>query len=113
MESKLKILISDDDKEFCARCTATLRSSGFETTIAPRDGQLMLQMIRDYQPDLVLMDVFMPYYDAIGVINQVKESGMRMPIFMVILNYNNVMLERELVNSGVAYCFLKPIDHSW
>ena len=39
MESKLKILISDDDKEFCARCTATLRSSGFETTIAPRDGQ--------------------------------------------------------------------------
>lgn len=56
MESKLKILISDDDKEFCARCTATLRSSGFETTIAPRDGQLMLQMIRDYQPDLVLMD---------------------------------------------------------
>ena len=110
MESKLKILISDDDKEFCARCTATLRSSGFETTIAPRDGQLMLQMIRDYQPDLVLMDVFMPYYDAIGVINQVKESGMRMPIFMVILNYNNVMLERELVNSGVAYCFLKPID---
>lgn len=110
MESKLKILISDDDKEFCARCTATLRSSGFETTIAPRDGQLMLQMIRDYQPDLVLMDVFMPYYDAIGVINQVKESGMRMPIFMVILNYNNVMLERELVNLGVAYCFLKPID---
>ena len=66
MESKLKILISDDDKEFCARCTATLRSSGFETTIAPRDGQLMLQMIRDYQPDLVLMDVFMPYYTAKG-----------------------------------------------
>ena len=92
MESKLKILISDDDKEFCARCTATLRSSGFETTIAPRDGQLMLQMIRDYQPDLVLMDVFMPYYDAIGVINQVKESGMRMPIFMVILNLIFVFL---------------------
>lgn len=46
MESKLRILISDDDKEFCARCTSILRGCGFETTVAPRDGQLMLEMIR-------------------------------------------------------------------
>lgn len=56
MESKLRILISDDDKEFCSRCTAILRGCGFETTIAPRDGHLILEMIRDYQPDVVLMD---------------------------------------------------------
>ena len=49
MESKLRILISDDDKEFCSRCTAILRGCGFETTIAPRDGHLILEMIRDYQ----------------------------------------------------------------
>ena len=74
MESKLRILISDDDKEFCSRCTAILRGCGFETTIAPRDGHLILEMIRDYQPDVVLMDIFMPYQDAIGVISQVRES---------------------------------------
>ena len=34
MESKLRILISDDDKEFCARCTSILRGCGFETTVA-------------------------------------------------------------------------------
>ena len=110
MDSKLKILISDDDKEFCARCTATLRGCGFDTSIAPKDGHLMLEMIKDYQPDVVLTDVFMPYLDAIGVMNQVRESGMQMPIFMVISTYNNPMLDRELVSSGVAYCFLKPID---
>ena len=59
MDSKLKILISDDDKEFCARCTATLRGCGFDTSIAPKDGHLMLEMIKDYQPDVVLTDVFM------------------------------------------------------
>lgn len=110
MDNKLKILISDDDKEFCAKCTATLRGCGFETTVAPKDGQLMLEMIRDYQPNVVLMDVFMPYLDAIGVIKQVRESGKVMPVFMVISTYNNPILERELVSSGVAYCFLKPID---
>lgn len=110
MDSKLKILISDDDKEFCAKCTATLRGCGFETTVAPKDGQLMLEMIRDYQPNVVLMDVFMPYLDAIGVIKQVRENGKTVPIFMVISTYNNPILERELVSSGVAYCFLKPID---
>ena len=60
MESKLRILISDDDKEFCSRCTAILRGCGFETTIAPRDGHLILEMIRDYQPDVVLMDILCP-----------------------------------------------------
>lgn len=110
MESKLRILISDDDKEFCARCTSILRGCGFETTVAPRDGQLMLEMIRDYRPDVVMMDVFMPYLDAIGVINHVKEKGSKLPIFMTISTYSNPLLERQLVSSGVAYCFLKPID---
>ncbi len=110
MEMKLKVLISDDDKEFCSRCTSTLRSCGFDTSVAPKDGQLMLEMIREITPDIVLMDVFMPYLDAIGVINQVREKGLPMPIFMVISTYSNPMLERQLVSSGVAYCFLKPID---
>ena len=61
MEMKLKVLISDDDKEFCSRCTSTLRSCGFDTSVAPKDGQLMLEMIREITPDIVLMDVFMPY----------------------------------------------------
>lgn len=110
MESKLRILISDDDKEFCARCTSILRGCGFETTVAPRDGQLMLEMIRDYRPDVVMMDVFMPYLDAIGVINHVKEKGSKLPIFMTISTYSNPLLEKQLVSCGVAYCFLKPID---
>ncbi len=110
MEMKLKVLISDDDKEFCSRCTSTLRSCGFDTSVAPKDGQLMLEMIREINPDIVLMDVFMPYLDAIGVINQVREKGLPMPIFMVISTYSNPLLERQLVSSGVAYCFLKPID---
>lgn len=110
MESKLRILISDDDKEFCARCTSILRGCGFETTVAPRDGQLMLEMIRDYRPDVVMMDVFMPYLDAIGVINHVKEKGSKLPIFMTISTYSNLLLEKQLVSCGVAYCFLKPID---
>ena len=112
MDSKLKILISEDDKEFCARCTATLRGCGFDTTIAPKDGQILVRMIRDYHPDVVLMDIFMPYLDAIGVITQVKENsaGMEMPIFMVISSYSNTILDRELVNAGVSFCFIKPTD---
>ena len=47
VESKLKILISEDDKEFCSRCTATLRGYGFDTTVAPKDGHILLEMIHD------------------------------------------------------------------
>ena len=110
MESKLRILISDDDKEFCARCTSILRGCGFETTVAPRDGQLMLEMIRDYRPDVVMMDVFMPYPDAIGVINHVKEKRKQAAYL-----YDHLDLQQSPVGktAGQLWCgilFLKPID---
>lgn len=111
MEQKLKILISDDDKEFCSQCSAVLRSYGFETVIAPKEGYLLVDKIRETQPNVVLMNVFMPHLDAIGVIKNTHESTVNpMPMFMVMVTYDNPLLERELLCAGVSYCFLKPFQ---
>ncbi len=111
METKLKLLISDDSKEFCSQCSAIMKTYGFETLVAPREGLLLVEKIKEYQPNVVLMNVFMPRLDAIGVVKAIQECTLNpVPMFMGMCSYDNPLVERELVCSGVSYCFLKPFD---
>ena len=111
MTSKVKVLISDDSREFYAKCAALFNAYDYETLCAPQDGVEILKMIADFQPDIVLMEVYMPHLDAIGVMKTVcRDKAVKPPIFMTISNSTSPTLERELTANGAVYFFLKPID---
>lgn len=111
MSIKHKVLIVEDNKEFCAQCAGRLRSFGFETLTSPKDGTKVVEMIADNQPTVVLMDVFMPRLDAIGVMKGVKSLSMSpAPLFMLMSTFDNTDLERELLANGATYYFLRPFD---
>ncbi len=108
---KAKVLIAEDNKEFCARSSALFRSYGYETTVAPKDGVKVVDLIKDQEPDVVLLDVFMPRLDAIGVMQAIKsQEGIKKPIFMTMSAFDNISLEREILSSGASYYFLKPFN---
>lgn len=111
MNEQTKVLIVESAGEYCAKCTALLRTYGFETVVSPKDGVKLAQMIQDHRPKVVLMDVFMPRLDAIGVMKTVKESGLDpLPRYMVTATYSSPMLESEIMSAGACYFFLMPFD---
>jgi len=111
MTTKLQVLISDDSRDFYSKCAAAFAERECEAIYAPADGNAVLGAIETHQPDVVLMGVYMPYLDAIGVLDAVRgKSGIKIPMFMTISSSANPILERELFAGGVAYCFLKPVD---
>ncbi len=111
MLGKTKVLISDDNKEFCAQCSALLKTYGYEPVIAPKDGMKVVEMIEEHKPAVVLIDVFMPRLDAIGVMKNVKSGSFgHQPMFMMMSTFDNTILERELLSSGASYFFLRPFD---
>lgn len=111
MTERIKILIADDNREFCAQCSALLRTYGFETMTVPKDGVKLVDTILEYKPNIVLADVFMPRLDAIGVMKKILNSEIsEKPLFMMMSTFDNSMLERELLSSGASYYFLKPFD---
>lgn len=113
MEKKIKVLISDDEEEFCRSCSEALTSYGFITAIVNKDGRELVDAILIRKPDIVLCNAFMPNVDMIGVIKLCKEKlGDNIPIFMAIVPTDSGILERELLSGGAAYCFIKPIDFS-
>ncbi len=113
MASKGKVLIADDSKEFYAKCAAALQSYHYETLCAPQDGIEILKMIADYEPDIVLMEVYMPHLDALGVMKNARANigqNAKLPLFMTISSSTSPMLERELTANGSVYFFLRPVD---
>lgn len=105
------MLIVEGGGEYCAKCAALLKTYGFDTVVAPKDGLAVAQLIGETRPKVVLMDVFMPRLDAIGVMNSVKEMGLGYePRFMVTSTFSNQMLENELMSAGACYFFLMPFD---
>lgn len=111
MDKIFKILIADESREFSENCSNLLRKYGYETIIAPKDGVKVLEMIKCYEPDIALMDVFMPYLDGIAVMNHINnlEKGPK-PKFLMMSSSDSHSLEKEIIKAGAIYYFLKPFD---
>ena len=60
MQSKLKILIADDSKDFINLCSAEFHKYEIEVLSTVKDGQKVVDNILSEEPDVVLMDIFMP-----------------------------------------------------
>ncbi len=113
MENKIKILISDDDNEFCASCEKALSSLGFEVLTVSKNGRDLFDKIMLIKPEIVLSNAFMSQMDLISVISATKDKiGNGAPLFFALVSSESDTLEKELLSGGVAYCFIKPLDFS-
>ncbi len=111
MEKQIKILICADDGEWGREPLEKLRQRGGLAVFAPKDGQKAVQRIKEEKPAVVLMDLFMPGLDAIGVIHAAaQELAADRPMYIVTASYTTPILEREVIGAGAAYFALSPYD---
>ena len=109
--SHMKVLISDDRKDYFAKCSAIFKAYDCEAIYAPKDGEKVCGLIREHKPDVVLMEVFMPHKDAVAVMKEISgDPAIPTPLFMPITSFDSSTLERELITAGAAYLFLKPVE---
>ena len=81
MEKQLKVIIADDKTELAKACADVLREDGMEVVFTAKDGQEVLDAISDKKPDAVIMDMFMPNLDAVGVLDRIDSLLSATPIF--------------------------------
>ena len=111
MDKKLRILLADDSVEFGHPCSNLLKTYGMEVMTLEKDGSKVFGEVKRFRPDVLIMDVFMPKLDAIGVLNQLKTTDPKTkPICMVMSKSDNRMLESELLKAGADYYFLRPVE---
>lgn len=68
-----KIVIVDDDADFCRLEEKALRASGYDVLTA-NDGRKGLELIRSERPDLVLLDLLMPGVHGFAVCQEIQND---------------------------------------
>lgn len=111
MEKKIKVLLADNSESFGIPCAEKMRNLGLEVDLTEKDGKIVIETITQKKPDVVILDFFLPRLDAIGVMNSIHAIDLPCtPQFMVMSGFDNPNLEREAIQAGANYYFLKPID---
>lgn len=113
MQNRLKILASEDCTDFNREALDMLKQNSMDLSFLPKDGFKIIEIIENSCPDVVIMDLFMPRIDAIGIITTIrKNQRIKMPIFMVVSNFSRPALEKEVISSGAEAFLIKPLSHS-
>ncbi len=110
MSNSCKILVADDNTEFGKSCVAALRDRSMDVYTCEKDGKKLIEAILDIKPNVVLADVFMPSADIISVMQTVFSDFDFKPVFFAMAGFDNPRLEREAINAGATYYFVKPFD---
>lgn len=76
------VLIVDDEKAIVDILDFNLKREGFDTLRA-YDGREGLEMARSANPDLILLDIMLPYMDGFEVCRTLRGEGSNVPIIMI------------------------------
>jgi DNA-binding response OmpR family regulator len=101
------IMIVDDEKHYRELIKINLQTEGYQTTEAI-DGQNALEMIREQQPDLILLDVLMPNMDGLETCKQIRQFSNVPVIFLTALS--NEIDRVKGLNIGADDYISKPFS---
>jgi two-component system response regulator (stage 0 sporulation protein A) len=109
---KIKIVIADNNRELCDNLSELIGlQEDMELSGVAYDGIEALQVIEKCKPDVLILDITMPYLDGIGVLERLAEFGER-PIVIVLTAFEQESMIQRLTSLGAAYYMVKPFDAS-
>ena len=79
---KKKILIVDDETNIVDILELNLQTAGY-TTIRAHDGEAGLRLALSENPDLILLDVMLPYQDGFSVCQTFRAHNKTTPVIML------------------------------
>ena len=111
-ESKISVLIADDNKEFCNILNDYLLSQrDIVVTGIAKDGLEALKLIEEKQPDLVVLDIIMPHLDGLGVLERINSLGLeKTPRVIVLSAVGQDKITQRAITLGADYYVVKPFD---
>lgn len=103
-----KILLVDDEREFIQTLSERLLMRDMGSAVA-YDGESALDMVKDEQPEVMILDLKMPGIDGIEVLRRVKSTDPKIEV--IILTGHGSEKDRKVCMDLGAFAYLhKPVD---
>ena len=111
MEQKIRVLLADDDSEFCARMAAALeKADDMELVGMAEDGGKALAAVQELKPDLLIIDLVLPVMDGISVISRLRSQEQNKPAVVVLSAFASPQAGAECTALGVDMFLRKPME---
>lgn len=115
MKNKVRVLIADDNKEFCNSLKNTLEIvPKIEVAGVAYDGKEAYEMVLETRPDILITDIIMPYMDGMALLGKINSNTMlsKKPKTIVFssMGYENII--NKAMKLGASYYMVKPFDAS-
>jgi len=103
-----RILLIEDDPKLSKFMEMELGLEGYQITVA-RTGLDGLQLARDTQPDLVILDWMLPEISGLDICTRLRKTGVQVPIIM--LTAKDEICDRVTgLNAGADDYLTKPFS---
>ena len=111
----IRVLVADDQGVIRMGLAMILDHEPDLTTVAQAgDGEEALRMIKQYDPDVVLMDIRMPVMDGLVATERItranQESGRNRPAVLVLTTFDDEAYVLSAVRAGASGFLLKDTD---
>lgn len=106
-----KLMIVDDEQAVRQGLKAIVdwKELGYEICAEASDGEEGLLKVLEYRPDLVLVDIKMPVYNGIELIEKARANQFT-GRFIILSGYSDFDYARKAIKFGVNSYLLKPLD---
>ena len=111
MNDKLKIMIVDDNKEFVKILTTYINGENdMEVISSAYDGLNVVSIMKECQPDVVLLDIIMPEKDGLAVLEEINEKLDKKPLVVMMSAIGQERITQKALSLGAMYYVVKPFD---
>ena len=112
MNEKITILIADDNADFVTTLVGHLsKENDMEVIGIARDGKEACDKVLTMKPDVLLLDVIMPYLDGLGVLEKINAAKLeKMPTCIMLSAVGQTKITQKAISLGAEYYVVKPFD---
>jgi PAS domain S-box-containing protein len=105
------VLVVDDDEASALLALKLLLRAGLRQVDTLTDARLVLDWVEEHDPDLVLLDLHMPYLDGYTVLSQLRERASSTELPVIVLTADNTLeASGRALELGANDFLLKPLQ---
>jgi CheY-like chemotaxis protein len=115
-KGKQLVLVVDDEKNIRLLFEEELTEVGYKI-ICAENGEEALRLFKDFQPDLVLLDLKMPGIHGVTVLEKIRELDKETPVIVVTAHGAGSSLQKSQAeytfkkkNLNIVDYITKPVD---
>ena len=107
-----KILVIDDEEDFLEWVATGLSNENFEV-ITAENGRAGLKLLETHQPDLVIVDLYLPDIEGFDVCQQLKSNvnTKHIPVILVTGVFKNITAIDKGYQCGADDFLIKPFSY--